>query len=392
MCDRMRLHQKIFKHLHPVILRRRGVLHDLLEEMKKQSPTGWILMSPNSIGEVLFACAFARSFISTHGGPVTLCVQPHHASIPEQLYPGRFVRVVPLNMNVMRAFSETGFVPPNYFGRDYPINLSPPHYGDGRMMEFLNLMFKRHGYGGLSVADAFRHMLHLDWNAPMEKPFAARLRENKSLLRQLNLEPTSYVLLFSGNSTNIPAPKEFWIALAGRYLAQGVKVVVNTKGAVIAERIEFPNGVIHAQLDVIDALALAQHARFVVIGNNGLLALMAFAATKCQESPHVHCLLTDKMCVHYDKLSVAYEEAFVPIEGLPAMHYGGRELISDPGRYTEWKVFTTEPPKTQEEIAQHIVSMRLDSPHIVPPMAVPDGIEPKAVEFDEAYRPGSASE
>jgi hypothetical protein len=51
------------------------------------SGNSWILMSPNSIGEAYITCGFAKGFLDTHGGPVTLCLKPEHADIPKWFYP-----------------------------------------------------------------------------------------------------------------------------------------------------------------------------------------------------------------------------------------------------------------------------------------------------------------
>ena len=86
-------------------------LKDIVDSIRKQTPRGWILMSPNSIGEVLVTCSFARSLVEKTGYPITLCVRPEHKAMVEALYPNRFIAVVAMNMELMRSFSSSGFIP-----------------------------------------------------------------------------------------------------------------------------------------------------------------------------------------------------------------------------------------------------------------------------------------
>ena len=168
-------------------------LQDIVDSIRKQTPRGWILMSPNSIGEVLVTCAFARSLIEKTGYPITLCVRPDHKLLVETLYPNRFTAVVGMDMELMRSFSTSGFIPPGHFDIDFPVNLSPLHYGDGRLQDIHYLIFNRCGKSGLSVSDVWRYMLHLDWDTPMERPCVDFLNDD-SVLDRLGIKKEDYIL------------------------------------------------------------------------------------------------------------------------------------------------------------------------------------------------------
>ena len=139
-------------------------LNLLLEQIKNPTKRNWILMVPNSLGETLAVCGLADSFVKTHGHGITLVIPESHAFIPE-CYPNTFDRVVYLDLGTMRRFSETGFIPPNFFNVDFPINTWPIQNGDGRANELLDIWVKSVGRSGLNFLDMYRYILRLDWKA-----------------------------------------------------------------------------------------------------------------------------------------------------------------------------------------------------------------------------------
>ena len=110
-------------------------LRKVLDTIRKAVPRGWILMSPNSFGEVILSASLARALEESSGYRVTLCVRPEYTGVVEALYPNRMQAVVGMGMELMRSFSSTGFIPPNHLDIDFPINLSPLQFFGGLLGE-----------------------------------------------------------------------------------------------------------------------------------------------------------------------------------------------------------------------------------------------------------------
>ena len=313
-------------------------LKDIVDSIRKQTPRGWILMSPNSIGEVIVTCSFARSLVEKTGYPITLCVRPEHKAVVEALYPNRFTAVVAMDMELMRSFSSSGFIPNGHFDIDFPINLSPLQYGGGSLAEFQNLLYKRQGASGLSLGDIWRHMLHLDWDTPMERPSQNIFTKKNDLLAKYGVEEGKYVLFQLGNNTNKPLPSAFWQSLEELFHQKNMPILVNIKGAMLVSQPMTLHHVKQVDLDILDALYMMNKSHATVSGNNGLMFISTLLDYQEAHKPQLHVVTTDKYCKHYHLLNSDWENAFVPFERHPDISISSTEFFSPTAKVYEWVV------------------------------------------------------
>lgn len=352
-------------------------LRQVLDTIRKAVPRGWILMSPNSLGEVFPSAGFARALQESSGYPVTLCVRPEHTAMVHALYPNRMQAVVGMGMELMRAFSTTGFIPPNHHDIDFPVNLSPLQFFDGRLIELLDLLSLRNGRSGLTLSDTWRVMLRLDWDAPLEQPCLEYFMRPNAAFEALGLRRGGYVLFQPGNNTNIPLPSVFWRALEERYLAEGLDVLVNVRGSMLIDRTLTFRKARAIELDVLDALYVAQNAAAVVSGNNGLMVGNVLCGYDDRASPVYHVVTTDKYCKHYDRLATDWDNAFVPYRGVPAIRRSAPDMV-DPGCILkEWRIPSGMTDGSYADAARAVCSADTASPyslHLEPPSpgAFPD--------------------
>ena len=342
------------------------VLSDVIKIIREKTPKGWILMSSNSIGEVLIICAFARSMIKKYGYPITLCVRPEHVPLVLALYPDRFSAIVPMEQELMRSFSETGFINENQFDIDMPIHLSPIHFHSDLLMRLHNLLFQRQGSSGLNMTDVFRFMMRLDWDAPIETPCMDFFQKENAVIASLGIDVAKkeHVLLQPGNNTNKPLPADFWHAIEQEYIKSGRTVIANYKGVMLMdESIRFKTSKL-IQIDIMDALFLAYHSNAVVSVMNGLINSAIFLDySKISNAPLVHGINTDKYCAHYNLLRSNWDGAFVDFPGPPSTWLGGREGISDSVKFCEWKIETALNENDYKKAASQIFELDRESPY-----------------------------
>jgi hypothetical protein len=269
-------------------------LNQILKLLRLKDRRSWILMVPNSSGETALICGFAKSFAEKHGFGITLVIRDVHNPIAS-MYPGRFNAVMNLPFDAMRDFTTYGLIPPNHFDVDFPFNTWPLQYGDRRLYNIFDLMEKPGGRGGLSLTDLYRHVLRLDWDAPIERatlPMEARLQAMK-LMTSHDIEPGNSVILFPGNNTNAPAPYAFWTAVTEAYQKKGMQVFTNTAGATfVPGQLPIP-GTRALNLGLDTALALSEYAGHMIIGCNGLVILSLLAGIKCR----IDSVITDSQCI-----------------------------------------------------------------------------------------------
>lgn len=313
-------------------------LKEIVDSIRKQTPRGWILMSPNSIGEVLVTCSFARSLVEKSGYPITLCVRPEHKPMVEALYPNRFTAVVAMDMELMRSFSSSGFIPNGHFDIDFPINLSPLQYGGGYLAEFQSLHYKRQGASGLSLVDIWRHMLHLDWDTPMERPCQSFFNDRNDILSKYGVEEGKYTLFQLGNNTNKPLPAGFWAPLEEHFNKNKQPVLVNLKGAMLVHNALRFNSVKQVDLDILDALYLINKSHTTVSGNNGLMFISTLLNYTEERKPNLHVVMTDKFCKHYNLLNTDWDKAFEAYEKRPDISIRSMEYYSPNAQVYEWVV------------------------------------------------------
>lgn len=344
------------------------MLPEVIKLIRDKVPKGWIIMSSNSIGEVLIICAFARSMIEKYGYPITLCVRPEHAAIAHALYPDRFSAIIPMQQELMRAFSETGYISTQQFDVDTPLHLSPIHFHNDLLMNLHNLLFQRNGTSGLNMTDVFRCMMRLDWDAPLEKPCMDFFQKENAALASMGIDVgnTEHILLQPGNNTNKPLPAAFWEAIENEYLALNSSIIVNYKGVMLMdESIRFKSSKL-IQIDIMDALFLAYHSKAVISVMNGLINSAIFLDySKLSNSPLIHGINTDKYCAHYNLLKTDWEAAFVDFPGPPSTWLGGREGISETAQFCEWNLGTSLSNQDYQRAASQMFELDRASPYYV---------------------------
>lgn len=256
---------------------------EIINLLRLPDRRSWILMVPNSIGEVATVCSLAKSFVERHGHGITLVIRDTHNYIAS-MYPGRFNKVINASLDLMRELSSFGLIPPNHFDIDFPFNTWPLQYGDGRLLRLVEHHDHGGGRGGLTFTDLYRHLLRLDWNAPLERAtLTPEMRiQADQIARTFGLDPGRSVILFPGNNTSAPAPYAFWIAVAEAYRSRGFKVFTNAVGAdFLPGDMPIP-GTQALNLSGDMALAVSELAGHMVIGCNGLVVLSLFAGLKCK--------------------------------------------------------------------------------------------------------------
>lgn len=332
--------------MHPQITPQ---LTELISKIRLSDRRSWILMVPNSIGEVAIVCGFAKSFVETHGYGVTLLISELHHPVTE-MYPGRFNAVFHVPYNVMRDFSNYGVIPPNHFDVDFPFNTWPLQYGDGRLMKLHDLYTQMNGRGGLSLTDIYRYILRLDWSAPLER---ARLTQQarqqaEQIARQHGVVKGKSVILFPGCNSNQPAPYAFWLALIKQYKQKGLKVFSSFAGAsLLPGEMPFPGT--HALSLPIDlALAVSEYAGHMVLSVSGLASLALLSGIDCNVS-----------IVMTDRFTEDPAQGFRPFNPLQcSTMLGLPEFCIGRDNFSEWVVSVEEAEPRLREIACDLVEGR----------------------------------
>ena len=220
--------------------------------------------------------------LGKHGGSIELFVRSEHKILPEVIYPDRFDRVHCMDIMDMRDMCQCFSGLP--FSRNVPIDLSPCTHGNGRLLELFDLSMRRHGYGGLVGVNAFKFMMRLDWDCPLEKPFIDQDRVD-TVLDQEGLTRGEYVLFLDSNNTNSTSPGRLWAELARLYINKGKRVIVNRKGAMIRPDVSYPKEVLFVEWDLLTSFYTAQGAFSVIGGNNGLVYLLTFSLSPRSHQP-----------------------------------------------------------------------------------------------------------
>ena len=317
-------------------------LDSLLAQIRNPNARNWILMVPNSLGETVTVCGFAKSFRETHGAGITLVIPQSHAVIA-QCYPDTFDRVVYLPLAVMRQFTETGYIPQNFFALDFPYNTWPMQNGDGRIIDTYKLWIESVGAVGLSFFNLYRYILRLKWDAKFIKPvIPVDVCEKANNFCKINKINKTTVLLFVGNNTGKPAPIALWRKIALYYQQQGMDVVINKFGSMLLpDDLEIPKTrFVDIPLDV--ALPVCEQAESFVSSSNGFAFFALAANIDCK----MHLLMPNAICYDYTKIlykSINY------LEGCHQLIIP--EITSQTDKLKEWIV-----PAELDDVAIHEIS------------------------------------
>ncbi len=256
-------------------------LRELVKKMRLDNRRSWILMVPNSIGEVAIVCGFAKAFTETHGHGITLVTTDVHKNIAS-FYPGRFNAAFTMPMELMRDLSNYGVIHPNDFILDTPFNTWPEQSGDGRLYEIHTLLASGQGRGGLSLLDMYRYVLRLDWNAPVEKGLINPELRSAALkyCEDHGITEGKSVILFPGSNTNKPASGLFWETLSDSYRSAGLDVYVNYAGAALRPDVKSELGT-ELALPIDLAIAVSEYAGNIVTASSGLPTLALMVGLQC---------------------------------------------------------------------------------------------------------------
>lgn len=325
-------------------------LSDFLDQIRNPNKRNWIIMVPNSLGETVAVCGLANGFLKKYGSGITLVIPESHAFIAE-CFPGTFDRVVFMNLELMRQFSATGFIPPNFFNIDFPINTWAAQYGDGRLGTLHELWVESLGSAGLSFINMYRYILRLDWASEFTAPKVPEdsARKANELIAKLNVKHKKTVIFFVGNNSNKPAPAYFWAKLAQLYKEKGYDVLINGYGAML-----FPDGLSIPGVPVVDipldlSIPFCEYAGNVVIGANGFVALALASKMDCK----LNVLLTNEVCCDY--ANFLYKE-FNPLTGCYQLVMP--ELTAGMDNLREWIILGKHDISVLNEIADCIVFER----------------------------------
>lgn len=323
-------------------------LRFLHEKIKNPEKRNWIIMVPNSLAETVVVCGLSKAFIKRYGHGITLVIPESHAFIP-QCYPNTFDRVVYLPLGNMRHFSEAGYIPPNFFSPDFPINTWPQQHGDGRAFSLYELWTATYGRSGLNFLDLYRYILRLDWTAEYNRPKVPQKYyvEAQQLIKKFDIKKNKTVILFAGNNSNRPAPPYLWSEIAKNYFKKGFDVLINVRGSMLV-----PEGLRIEGARIIDialehTIPLCEHAGNVVSGSNGFVFLALAAGIDC----NMDVLLPNEICYDYDKF--LYKD-INPMAGCHQLN--SPEIVKNAAHLKEWIVPKDAAFNVLSEIAEGITS------------------------------------
>lgn len=241
--------------------------------LRDSSARSWILLNPTSIGDTWTTCALARSFKDTHEGNLTMVVKPSHAPIA-QLYQSDIDKIIQIDDNTLIHYSKLiqQFC---RFDIDQPFVAHPFFIGDGRLFRFWEIYGGRR-MGGVSFSDIYRHILHLDWDAPFAPPVIPQGWRHEAQLycEKLGLIPGKSVILIPDNNSCEALPDVFWQALANELNLRGLMVFTNSVGGMGKRRDPF-NGTTSIELSLQSAIPVVEMAGRYISGSNGLSHMLA---------------------------------------------------------------------------------------------------------------------
>lgn len=286
----------------------------------------YILMSPNSIGEVTVISAFCRAFKEKHAGHLVLVVRSDHYVIAN-IFKKHIDEIVIAPISLMRRLNFWGFGSLTSFRLGVPVNLWSKLRGDGRLDEVHELRGFMPCRGGLGFTDVYRHLMHLNWDSKVELlPYHTSMCERQKVDFNISkLKGKKAILLFPSTNSNKPVSSKYWFAIAELYNSAGYSVYCNVKGGAYTEFIP-PDYVEMLDLDIMSAIDFSNRCESIVIGSNGLVILMLILQIK----PEINVLLSDEI-MRYDSAN------FRPYPMLSTSHrLGTPELIKTDANFREF--------------------------------------------------------
>lgn len=243
----------------------------------------WIVLCGYNMGETSAFCALAKSFAETHGHGIILVVRPSHVSVAK-MWAHRFLKVVIMPDDTMRAMLRSGYIPQDRFELNQPMSACwidrGFRYSDG--IKYLTTSYA--GRGGISETDLQRFVLHVPWDAPLEPPRILPEWEQQAMRMALEhgLRLGRSVLLCPINNSADRYSQLFWNAVAERLVQQGYKVFTNMGGLNAhngLEQMPIP-GTTGVNLPVELVIPFIHLAGRVITGGNGMSFLTMLANWK----------------------------------------------------------------------------------------------------------------
>lgn len=231
-------------------------------------------MNPTSIGDTWIVCALARAFKKTHGGQITMVVKPSQIPIA-QMYQNDIDRIIQIDENTLTHYS--GLIQQFcMFDIDQPFVAHPFFVGDGRLIRLFEAYGGRN-MGGIGFTDIYRHILHLDWNAPIASPAIPHpWREDASIYaNEIGVVPGASVILFPDNNSCENLPTEFWQLLVNKLISLGLKVFTNMAGNASNKRAKSFDGTTPIDISISSVIPLVEMAGRYISGSNGMACMLA---------------------------------------------------------------------------------------------------------------------
>ncbi len=248
----------------------------------------WIIVNPTSIGDTWCVCALAEAFKAAHGGPLTFVMRQGqralsdmYADVIDRVIYWEDVRLIDFTKRLMGQGS---------FDLDEPIIAHPFWHGTGRGVQPLLELLRYPRRGGLTLADQFRLMLQLDWDAPLKPPTLPQVWRDEALIdaKAAGVEPGNSVILFPDNNTNPPLPDAVWTELAAELRRMGRKVFTNLAGNVAGRRAQPLAGTQPISVSIRTAIPVVEYAGRFISMSNGLQAVMMAADIQAEHTILIH--------------------------------------------------------------------------------------------------------
>jgi hypothetical protein len=169
------------------------------------------------------------------------------------------------------------------FDIDQPFVAHPFYCGDGRL-DRLWQIFGGRGRGGISFTDMYRHILHLNWDAPLALPAILEnwQEEAQGYAKSIGMIPGKSVILFPDNNSGMALPSEFWQALADELVGLGNTVFTNLAGNMHGKRAAPFTGTSSIEISISSVIPLVEIAGRYICGANGMGAMLAGCRVKSQ--------------------------------------------------------------------------------------------------------------
>jgi hypothetical protein len=254
---------------------------DLFSRLRDPARQSWILMNPTSLGDTMVVCALLKAFREKHGGPITMVVAEEQVALAH-MYKRYIDRILTVSLEQLQLLS-VHLAEGQIFSMDMPFVAHPFWHGDGRWEHFQEL-FRYPKRGGVGFCDIFRHILHLDWDTPLELPVIPEewRQEAAAYAAETGMVPGKSVILFPDNNSNPGFPDSFWKLIADECRKNGRKVFTNLAGNRQGPRTEPFEGTSGINIPLRLAIPLVEIAGRYIAGVNGLICALQLAKAQSE--------------------------------------------------------------------------------------------------------------